>query len=119
MNLFKNLQIMKKSINFGKNKSTNNTNTYYSFIYNGQKYSFSECFDNYKVVECRNKDYIQGIYSYDNADHPWAVSNHNSDNWKIILNGKVIDTIVSNNFGLILNLLQKYDRHIKQQISHW
>ena len=116
--ILENLQTHNESIDIGKNKSTDNTYTHYNFTYNNQSYSFTECSIDYKVPGCRNKDYINGTYPYDNAEHPWAWSNHNDTKWTIIKAGKVIDTINSDDLEPVVQLLQKYDKDIKQQISY-
>ena len=117
MNLFENLQMMKEFIDIGENKSSDDTSTYYTFTYNNQKYSFSECSAEYKAASCRNKDYINGIYPYDDAEHPWAYSNHNDTKWTIIKAGKVIDTINSDDLEPVVKLLQKHDKNIEQRID--
>ena len=117
MNLFEALQAMNESIDLGENQSKDDTATYYTFTYNNQKYSFSECSDEYKAMSCRNKDYIQGIYPYDNAEHPWAYSNHDSSKWNIIKAGKVVDTVDSKDLEAVVKLLQKYDKDVEPRID--
>ena len=118
MNLFEALQTINESIDLGENQSKDDTVTYYTFIYNNQKYSFSECSNEYRAESCRNKDYIQGVYPYDNAEHPWAYSDHDNSNWKIVKAGKVIDKIDADDLEEVVKLLQKYDKDVEQRIDH-
>ena len=118
MNLFENLQILNESIDLGENHSTDDTCTHYVFNYNNQEYSFSECSNEYKATSCRNKDYLTGIYPYDEAEHPWAYSNHDDSNWKIIKAGKVIDNIDADDLEEVVKLLQEYDKDVEPRIEH-
>lgn len=102
---------VKESIDIGENKSTSDDYTYYTFNYNGQKYSFKEMFSN-------NKDYIIGIYPYDDAEHPWAVSDHDDTAWKIVLDGKVKDVVDTEDFEIVVQVLQRYDKNIKPRMVH-
>lgn len=94
-----------------KNKSKSDDYSYYSFSYNGQKYSFKEIFS-------EGKDYIIGIYPYDDAEHPWAVSNHDDTAWKIVLDGKVKDVVDTEDFEIVVQVLQRYDKNIKPRMVH-
>ena len=117
MNLFEALQTMNESIDLGENQSKDDTYTHYDFTYNNQKYSFTECSNEYSATSCRNKDYISGVYPYDNAEHPWAYSNHDSSKWNIIKAGKVVDTVDSSDLEEVVKLLQKHDKDVEQRID--
>ena len=117
MNLFEALQTMNESIDLGENQSIDDTCTHYVFNYNNQEYSFSECSNEYKATSCRNKDYLTGIYPYDEAEHPWAYSNHDSSKWIIIKAGKAIDKVDSNDLEAVVKLLQKHDKDVEQRID--
>lgn len=107
-----------EALDLGNDGSSDDSYTHYTFTFNGQRYSFQECHDNYKVAYHRNKDFINGIYPYDDADHPWAYSNHNDTKWKIVKAGKTIDTIDSDDLQPVLQLLQKYDKDVEPRIIH-
>lgn len=107
-----------EAIDLGNDGSSDDSYTHYTFTFNGQRYSFQECHDNYKVAYHRNKDFINGIYPYDDADHPWAYSNHNDTRWKIVKAGKTVDTIDSDDLQPVLQLLQKYDKDVEPRIIH-
>lgn len=107
-----------EALDLGNDGSSDDSYTHYTFTFNGQRYSFQECHDNYKVAYHRNKDFINGIYPYDDADHPWAYSDHNDTKWKIVKAGKTVDTIDSDDLQPVLQLLQKYDKDVEPRIIH-
>lgn len=109
---------LNESIHLGDNKSSDDSYTHYTFDYKGKRYSFQECNDKYKVSYHRNKDFINGIYPYDEAEHPWAYSNHDDTKWNIVMAGKKIDTIDSDDLEPVIQLLQKYDAEVESRIQH-
>lgn len=107
-----------EALDLGNDGSSDDSYTHYTFTFNGQRYSFQECNDNYKVAYHRNKDFIKGIYPYDDAEHPWAYSNHDDTKWTIVKAGNKIDSIDSDDLQPVLQLLQRYDKDVEPKIIH-
>lgn len=106
----------KSSIDIGNNQSTDESYTYHTFVYNKQKYSFSECSADYKASNCRNKDYLRGIHPYDDADHPWAWTKHGEGIWHIIKSNKPVDTVCSSDLEDVVKRLQEYDASVEPRV---